>query len=40
MYTRKIPKRKEKTDCKSWMYVNNAIKEFVKAQEDNKFQNI
>lgn len=40
VHTREIPERKERSDGESWMYdedVNNAIKEFTKAQGDSKF---
>ena len=40
MHSREIPERKERSDGESWTYdedVNNAIKEFAKAQGDSKF---
>ena len=40
MHTREIPERKERSDGKLWMYdkdVNNAIKEFARAQGNNKY---
>ena len=40
VHTRKNPERKERSDGETWMYdedVNDAIKEFAKAQGDNKF---
>ena len=40
METRKIPERKHRDDNDLWMYdedVNDAIKEFARAQRDNKY---
>ena len=41
VHRREIPERKERNDGGSWIYnedVNNAIKEFARAQEDSKYQ--
>ena len=41
VHTREIPERKKRSDGKSWMYdenINNAIKEFARAQGDSKYQ--
>ena len=40
METKKIPERKDRDDGDLWMYdedVNDAIKEFARAQENSKY---